>query len=149
MKNLIFALLSIVLISACVGGQQATATTNSAQTGVGLPDLSVSSIEISAGANSARPLIKATIRNSGSVESNAGTAKISVKISGGTSVSAETHSIPALPAGASTEISNYPPSKDLAGGSYSAVAEADFLNQIAESNEGNNIRTKDFSVPIS
>ncbi len=155
MKNLIFSLLGIILISACVGGQQQTtatsaqaAATTAPSSGSGLPDIIVSDIEISKGASNARPLIKATIKNSGSKESEAGTAKINIKNSGGISVSAETHPLPALPAGASTEISSYPLSKDLASGSYSAVAEVDSLNQVAESNERNNIEAKSFSIPL-
>ena len=155
MKTLYVALVLVVLASGCIGGQQQTTTTSAeaattaSQSAGGLPDIFVSDIEISKGTDAAKPLIKATIKNIGSAESGAASVKINIKNSGGLSVSAETHPLSALPSGGSTEISSYPLSKNLASGSYSAVVAADSQNQVAESNEGNNIATKSFSIPLS
>lgn len=155
MRNLIFALLSIILISACVGSQTSTTTASSAaattvqttQAGPALPDLYISD-SVSFSKVAGQISMSATIINKGkaAAENVIVGAEVKEKATGKLIYPEEQMNKGNIGAGGSQILLKY---YGLSDGDYTLTIRADPVERISESDESNNIFSKDFSVPLS
>ncbi len=155
MKKLLFALISIILISACVGQQTSVTTTSPAvsttapaiQEGPALPDLYISD-SVSLSKVAGQISMSATIYNKGkaAAENVIVGAEVKEKATGKLIYPEEQTNKGNIGAGGSQILLKY---YGLSDGDYTLTIRADPLERISESDNSNNILIKDFSVPLS
>ena len=149
MKKIMFALVSIILISACVGSQTSATTTSSAattQAGPALPALRISD-SLSFSKVAGQISMSATIFNKGNAaaENVIVGAEVKEKATGKLIYPEEQRNKGTIGAGGSQILLKY---YGLSDGNYTLTIRADPAERISESDESNNILIKDFSVPI-
>ena len=153
MKKLLFALVSIIFISACVGSQTSAATTSTAaatatttQAGSALPDLYISD-SVSFSKLAGQISVSATIFNKGkaAAENVIVGAEVKEKATGKLIYPEEQVNKGNIGSSSSQILLKY---YGLSDGEYTLTIRVDPVERISESDESNNILTKDFSVPL-
>jgi len=154
MKKIMFALVSIILISACIGAQTSTTTTSAdatttstTQAGQALPDLYISDDIVLKKVATGDISMSATIFNKGktAAENVIVGEEVKEKATGKLIYPEEQMNKGNIGAGGSQIMLKF---YSLSDGDYTLTIRADPVERISESDESNNILTKDFSVPL-